>query len=461
LKEEWCAMNFASLWSRRGLGRRRSLVLSFLFTALTGAPVLADRPDPRVGSGVVMKSWETRLRIGAQTSPGRLPHHVFRVERAEGDWLWVVAPLWRGWVRGDEVVPVDRAMAFFDSEILAHPGDWGHYLRRAHLLLEKGELDKARADFDEAIRLAPYYSVCYRDRAQYWLDRQEYDRAIADCDEAIRIDPKYANAYYTRAKVSLARRDFGRAIADCDEAIGFGNFPSAGLALRALVRMESNDLDRALLDTSEAVRIDPENEFAFRLRGAIRLGRGEYDLAIADCDEALRIDPRDPFAFNNRGWARLLKKQDQAAIADFDEAIRLRPNLAIALKNRAQAREAEGRCDLAIADEAALLKIEPDNISALSSHAWHLATHSDAALRDGKTAVAEATQACELEKWRCAGCLEILAAAKAEVGEFDDAVRFEEKAIELRTNDPAAKSQGEAWLSRYRAKKPCRIALKP
>jgi hypothetical protein len=76
--------------------------------------------------------------------------------------------------------------------------------------------------------------------------------------------------------------------------------------------------------------------------------------------------------------------------------------------------------------------------------------------RSGPQALADTRRACELSGWKGADALNSLAAAHAENGQYDEAVRWQKKALE----DPAfAKQTGEQarrWLRLYEQKKPCR-----
>ncbi len=76
-------------------------------------------------------------------------------------------------------------------------------------------------------------------------------------------------------------------------------------------------------------------------------------------------------------------------------------------------------------------------------------------LRDGKKAIELATRACELSEWKEAYKLGTLAAAYAEVGEFDKAIEWQEKANRLFT-DAEDKKKGEERLKLYKDKKPYR-----
>lgn len=178
-----------------------------------------------------------------------------------------------------------------------------------------------------------------------------------------------------------------------------------------------NELDRALSEFNEAIRLDPDSASTYCCRGLVWYDKKDLDRAIADYDEAIGLDPKHTWAYNNRANAWAAKRNFARAIADYSEAIQLDSSFAAAYKNRASI--------------------------------W--ATCPDEIVRDGKQAVDSAMRGCELTDWKDPTYLNTLAAAYAEAGDFDAAVKTQTKAIEM-TNDFCAR------LKNYQEKKRLRAA---
>ena len=122
-------------------------------------------------------------------------------------------------------------------------------------------------------------------------------------------------------------------------------------------------------------------------------------------------------------------------------------------KNRAGTYEELGRRELAAADRRKAAELTRSKL--LSEQAWLLATSRDAAKRNGKEAVRLATEACRLVDYRFSPRLSALAAACAEAGDFDQAVKWATEALKLaETQD---KSSVAAELRSYRNGEPWRL----
>jgi Flp pilus assembly protein TadD len=141
------------------------------------------------------------------------------------------------------------------------------------------------------------------------------------------------------------------------------------------------------------------------------------------------------------------------AIAEFSEAIRLKPDNARAYYNRGQAYRHRGDFGEALTDYGEAIRLKPDFMEAYNNVSWLLAVCPDANLRNGERAVEYAKRACVLSGWKAPAILGTLAAAYAEAGDFDNAIKWETKYLE--SNPSAVDSERHRQrLSLYEQKKP-------
>ncbi len=84
--------------------------------------------------------------------------------------------------------------------------------------------------------------------------------------------------------------------------------------------------------------------------------------------------------------------------------------------------------------------------------AWLFATVKSPGFRDEKKAVELAIKACELSGWGNAEYLDTLAAAYARVGDFANAVKWQEKALQF--FQERKKTEAKKRLNFYQGRKP-------
>ena len=130
-------------------------------------------------------------------------------------------------------------------------------------------------------------------------------------------------------------------------------------------------------------------------------------------------------------------------MADYDQAIVLDPKYTAAHANRGCLWHGKGDYGPALADYNHALRLDPKLCPAYNNRAWLHATCPLEKYRDAAKAIDDATKACELSAWKVCWTLGTLAAAYALAGEFDQAVQWQLKAIEL-----APKSEKENFRAR-------------
>src|SRR5271166_644834 len=198
---------------------------------------------------------------------------------------------------------------------------------------------------------------------------------------------------------------------------------------------------------TEVWKPDPRRGAALLEEGVAYLKKGLCDLAIKCFETAISIDwpnsdpTKQPY-YLCRAKAYELKGEDAPlnALSEYNEG--------------AQNRK-KGHYQASIVAYQNSINLDAGFAWAPNNLAWLYATCVEAKVRSGSKAIQYATIACNFSKWHCWSFIDTLSAGYAEAGDFENAVKHEEKAMTLAPRENQDEVQER--IKRFRSRKPLHL----
>jgi len=325
-----------------------------------------------------------------------------------------------------------------------------------HALRVSKDLPGAVAAFKKAVELDPKSASAHGNLGSALLLLGDPAGAIAAMKTATELDPKSAAAHNSLGHALRVSKDLPGAVAAFKKATELDPKSAAAHSNLGAALRESKDLPGAVAASKKAVELDPKCvEAHINLAVALRESK-DLPGTVAAFKKVTELDPKFAAAHNDLGHALRENKDLSGAVAAFKKAIELDPGRFQAHYGLGMTYQSQGH--YAEAEQAYLgaIKAQPAFAPAYNGLAWLLATCPDDKVRDGKRAVEYATTACKLTDWKEPGYLDTLAAANAEAGQFDEAIRYQTRALGDPTFDAQEGPGAKQRLELYRQKKPFR-----
>jgi len=313
-------------------------------------------------------------------------------------------------------------------------------LRRLVLMLVQGEnIDQAQSLLNERIEKKPDTSLLYSLRSSLWLTKAStgnpgpeerkgwLESAKGDCDKAIELDEENLDAFLNRARICLALKDYEQAKKDVDYLQQKRpDIPDLAF-LKMDIAIQEKRIGDAIAELERLVQLNPENRMLLMQLASMYQMDDRPRKALRIADRLVNAEQTDWQALRLRGDVRLALGQHGEAIADYEEAVKNIPE-------------------------------DQDDLSGvLNNLSWVLSTSPEDSVRNGDRALETGLKACELTEYKKSHILSTLAAAYAEAGQFDKAIEWSTKAVELGAKEESEQlDQLKEELKSYQDKKPWR-----
>ena len=320
--------------------------------------------------------------------------------------------------------------------------------RRIRVMWDIGRLAEAEALLENHyLDVNPNEEAVRNLLGHTYLRQEEFEKAIEQFELILKDHPGYVE---TRSNLATAFQRVGRR-ADAERVLreALEQHRDSGVVLHhlALVLAQAGKNDEGLVLFERAVAAQPaKTEYRSSYGRALVLAQRNED-AAAQFRIALDLNPSNIDDFEQLGNALAATGDMTGAQAAWKSAIALDPTRLDPILRLIDATLANGEYERAERTLRNALKNVPKSPDVVGKLAWLLATCPDKTRVKGPESVKLAETACRLTKNNTPKYLDILAAAYARVGRFDDSVRAQERAIQF-----ATKTGKRGLLKSYRSR---------
>lgn len=345
-------------------------------------------------------------------------------------------------------------------------------IRYGQALLAAGRLSEALETFRRAVD-GPLGSHALLGMAQVTLARGDLEASLGYLQTAVETRPEHAEVHGLLAEVNRrlgrtreAETNYRQARPQEQAALPdplVAEWAQEGVStfwyqMRGRMHLAQGRYAEAAREFSRALESQPSSRDHNNLGVALQK-QGRPDEAIEHYRSAIALTPDYAEALNNLGSALAEVGRSAEAIPYVEQALSLDPTLSGAHLNLGTLLLADGRGERAVAAfQRGLSEARGGTTQIALRLAWVLATWPEPRVRNGSEALELALDLCAATRYGNPAALDALAAAYAEVGDFDRAVKVVSQAqqLALSADEPAVVRDLERHLASYRTARPYR-----
>ena len=293
--------------------------------------------------------------------------------------------------------------------------------------------------------------------------------------QALEMDPRCVPAYIGEGQLlrRLARENStspedkiqfrNAAIVNFEDAIELDPVNSEAHIGLAETAVDQNRIDQALEQLTQQLQLDPTNYQIHAIIGRLLFHQQRYKESAKYLVNAFEQRPTLPYLAGDLGFLYLRCGEFNLAKKFLSLANRMRPSDHNIVRALAEAEFFTKSFEDAIATLKSFAKPATNERRSKKMLAWLLATCPKKAYRDGEESKKITYPMVQLMGDRSPSTLEIYAASLAELGQFDQALKFQQQAVDLINSNQSVErysaAQVKGLLSRlalYKTKRPYR-----